>query len=338
MDNANPNLFQFATSELSQDALLCWLLCWADPKYHGENSELHECALKLLSAFFSKQGKAFPEEVTKVEVRKQDKFIDVLCIINDDYAVVIEDKVGTKEHSEQLKKYKKDVDGRGFDTDKVILIYLQTRDQSSYKKVKNDGYSPFLRADFLDVLNTYEGKNQILLDYRNHLQAIDNRVLDYINRPIKSWKGDQWIGFFLRLQHEFGSGDWGKVPNPAGGFFGFWWSPFIDNNSKQYLQIEEGKLCFKIRVKDKAERRHLRKVWHKRILRESQKPEHDLVVTKPSSFGNGKFMTVCVFENFRVANEDGSLNCAKTVDRLQQAVGILKAATEEARSKTTEPA
>nr|WP_260390277.1 hypothetical protein [Ornithobacterium rhinotracheale] len=27
-----PNLFQYATSELSQDAFLCWLIAWADAR------------------------------------------------------------------------------------------------------------------------------------------------------------------------------------------------------------------------------------------------------------------------------------------------------------------
>ncbi len=27
-----PNLFEFATSELSQDAVICWLLAWASSK------------------------------------------------------------------------------------------------------------------------------------------------------------------------------------------------------------------------------------------------------------------------------------------------------------------
>jgi len=31
MTPTTPNLFRFATSELSQDAFICWLASWADP-------------------------------------------------------------------------------------------------------------------------------------------------------------------------------------------------------------------------------------------------------------------------------------------------------------------
>lgn len=32
-----PNLFEFATSELSQDAFLCWLASWADVRLKTKN-------------------------------------------------------------------------------------------------------------------------------------------------------------------------------------------------------------------------------------------------------------------------------------------------------------
>jgi hypothetical protein len=32
-----PNLFQFATKELSQDAFICWLLAWADENCKQKN-------------------------------------------------------------------------------------------------------------------------------------------------------------------------------------------------------------------------------------------------------------------------------------------------------------
>ena len=40
-----PNLFKFATSELSQDAFICWLLSWAKKDY--EIQELRGKLFKL---------------------------------------------------------------------------------------------------------------------------------------------------------------------------------------------------------------------------------------------------------------------------------------------------
>jgi hypothetical protein len=43
-----PSLFYFATSELSQDAFICWLLSWADPSAGGSDQPLHRTATALL--------------------------------------------------------------------------------------------------------------------------------------------------------------------------------------------------------------------------------------------------------------------------------------------------
>lgn len=42
-----PNLFTYATSELSQDAVLCWLFSWADPKQSREDEALHDYVAHL---------------------------------------------------------------------------------------------------------------------------------------------------------------------------------------------------------------------------------------------------------------------------------------------------
>lgn len=49
-----PNLFDFATSELSQDALICWLLAWASNGYNETDVELRLDAKKLILQFFHK--------------------------------------------------------------------------------------------------------------------------------------------------------------------------------------------------------------------------------------------------------------------------------------------
>jgi len=46
---ATPNLFDFATSELSQDAFICWLASWADPALKEQNEPLHATATAFLT-------------------------------------------------------------------------------------------------------------------------------------------------------------------------------------------------------------------------------------------------------------------------------------------------
>ena len=39
-----PNLFDYATSELSQDAILAWLIQWADEQFLETDKHLNQCA------------------------------------------------------------------------------------------------------------------------------------------------------------------------------------------------------------------------------------------------------------------------------------------------------
>ena len=109
---SKPNLFSYATSELSQDAFICWLLSWASPEYKDSDVDLYECATGLIKVFFEKHKLNAPPTIEQVEVRKQDNNIDVLCIINLKYPIIIEDKTGTKYHSNQLSRYLEDIKGR----------------------------------------------------------------------------------------------------------------------------------------------------------------------------------------------------------------------------------
>ena len=78
--------------------------------------------------------------------------------------------------------------------------------------------------------------------------------------------GSRWTGFFLALQESLGDGKWGYVPNPSGGFMGFWWHWRGD----KYLQLEEDQLCFKIMVQEKADQAARWKEWHRVLMLAAQ--------------------------------------------------------------------
>ena len=169
-----PNLFSNAT-ESSQDAFVCWLLKWALPQYKNLDAELHKCAVEFIRALFAKHHQEAPSTFEEIEIHKQDNKIDVLCIINNRYAILIENKTGTNEQlSDQLPRYLEKVRQEGFREENILPLYLQTGDQASYSNVREAGYQPFLREDFLEILRSYSGNNPILVDYRNYLQSISD--------------------------------------------------------------------------------------------------------------------------------------------------------------------
>ena len=78
--NQPNNIFTYATSELSHDAFICWLIMWGNAEYASTNKELYDCAQNLIREFLHSNEKH--EKIIEVQVYKQKKDIDVLCIIN----------------------------------------------------------------------------------------------------------------------------------------------------------------------------------------------------------------------------------------------------------------
>ena len=88
------NLFTFATSELSQDAFICWCLNWIN----YPNEILYPMAKDIFSNLLKEEKNL---ENKEIEIRKQYKKIDVLVILkNSKKAYIIEDKTNTFENNQ----------------------------------------------------------------------------------------------------------------------------------------------------------------------------------------------------------------------------------------------
>lgn len=299
-----PNLFKFATSELSQDAFICWLLLWADQDYQtgsDKHKALNKVATSILALFFDKANTSLPSHIDEIVVKRQVNNIDVLCIINDTYCVLIEDKVGSLQHSDQLVRYKHFMlngHAQTFTEDKIIPIYLQTHDQSNYKAVLKDGFYPVTRRDLLDLFNSEQNatlqESDIYSDYYNYLQSIEEAVQSFKSKPVNKWKKRAWIGFFQHLQSYLGEGHWKYVANKSGGFMGFWAFKQVVGDIAVYLLLEQDKVCFKVSVPSSKEYSKIRNELYKLFKTEASK--FDLKVTKPKRFGSGRHMTFAVLD------------------------------------------
>lgn len=312
-----PNLFKFATSELSQDAFICWLLSWTKKEYKkGDDKQraLNGIANRVLALFFEKAGKEIPNTIETIVVQRQVSNIDILCIINDTYCVLIEDKVGSIQHSNQLVRYKQFmIDGHStiFEENKIVAIYLQTHDQSSYKRVLEDGFYPITRKDLLDIFNNerHEGLkySDIYTNFYDYLTSIEDAVQSFKYLPVSKWGHRAWIGFFQYLQSQLGEGSWGYVANPSGGFMGFWGFTRKVDDVDIYLQLEQDKVCFKMAIPQKENRKNFRNRFYKLFVAEAS--NFDLTVSKPKRFGLGRHMTFAVLDTDIInTNSTGLVN------------------------------
>ena len=111
MNSSRPNLFSYATKELSQDALICWLIAWAGESKGGssEEKELRCCGVRFVRALLNHKRDEMDliklENVDKVEIYRQEQGIDILARINDEHVLLVEDKTDTDDHSDQLSRY-----------------------------------------------------------------------------------------------------------------------------------------------------------------------------------------------------------------------------------------
>jgi hypothetical protein len=103
---SKPNLFNYATSELSQDAMICWMTDWINQR---NDQSMRDLAFEFLNAFLKLHNTVITlNEFISLEIRKQYENIDVLLklvTLNKIIYILIEDKTGTTEHSGQLQRY-----------------------------------------------------------------------------------------------------------------------------------------------------------------------------------------------------------------------------------------
>jgi len=188
-----PNLFEFATSELSQDAFLCWFISWSQETHRSMNKPLHEAAVDFVSMVFNDHQYPVPT-IRKINITRQFQSLDVLAIVNDTYAILIEDKTFTKNHSDQLNRYREAVTKA---CPKLIQlpVYYKIADQSHYQSVEAAGYIPFLRDRMLQVLNRGKEKgvtHPIYLDYLSYLTKLDHKVNAFKSELISNWEAFAW--------------------------------------------------------------------------------------------------------------------------------------------------
>ena len=276
---------------------------------------MHILAIAFLDSLFN-QFKIKPIIYKEILIKRQygDKKnkIDILCIVNNEFVLLIEDKTNTKNHSDQLKRYKDKVES-DFKHMKVLPIYFKTGDQSNYDNIIKNKYKTYLREDFLKVLNLNNTNNDIVENYKNYLQNIDNAINSYKILEINHWRYNSWKGFFITLKEKLGEGNWKYVSNARGGFLGFWWNWHSNDDYNIYLQIDHSMKKITVKLSSKTDtliEKSILNQWKKHIFCKQEK----ISFIKPKVVRSGKTMTIGILENeFRITNDKDIIDIAKTI-------------------------
>lgn len=354
-----PNLFSFATKELSQDAMICWLIAWALTEPNSKcGHQLRDLGRAFVDALLAKhdaslQGDIQCSECPEArEIHQQDRGIDVLARIRGkdaEHVLVIEDKVhGHADASTLMRYYQNAIEGTTklgpVDKANVRAIFLKTGNQSCARDntPQEACFKLFHRQDFLKILKTYQGVHPVVTDFRKHLQAREDDFISFRNwrrddEERQRWPWGAWEGLYRRLEREIEDCDrfdftWGYVPR--GNFLGFWWHRVpieLEGAECIYLQLEvkptnpsSQKFCFKVKAGEHTDNDR-RSMIRDRCRAEILATGDDLVRSAPKRVG--RHMTVAVWTRDWLAfNGDGSFSLKGTVANLRQAEQIIDAA------------
>lgn len=171
------NLFSFATKELSQDAVICWCVNW----YNYKESKLYPLAVELLKLFVD-----FDEAIDDELLIQQQLFnIDVLLYFKKSgKTVIVEDKVYTSEHGDQIDKYIKVLENlskdekikyniENSDKGRISTVYFKTGFFYDDDKLVQDKVDKWVTGmDFLKVIEKYKHMNYVLYIFYEHLKKL----------------------------------------------------------------------------------------------------------------------------------------------------------------------
>ncbi|MBF1118719.1 MAG: PD-(D/E)XK nuclease family protein [Solobacterium sp.] len=223
MTNIEPktnNLFNFATSELSQDAFFCWSLNWLAVK-EDTDDPYYKYGKAMLDLFLGENKKDIYKEV---KVLKQFNRIDVLVLFKDNqdnqYALIIEDKTNTSEHNEQIEKYKNQLNDalskdeniryKNLSGNQIYTAYVKTgimyTDDLDMKNKVNTTINLDKLFKFLDLFHELSNQtistinSNIYLDYYEYLHGIN----DFQNEIINNFKKNQYVENYESTHTELG--------------------------------------------------------------------------------------------------------------------------------------
>lgn len=328
-----PNLFDYATSELSQDAFICYTLAFYEKNYIKSIKEYEFSKLFLEYILEKLDLKIYVENL---EIRKQYKNMDVLLILNKEYYIIIEDKINSNEMEKQISGYRKKLEEDvEIKKENIFAIYFKTGDESytnlklKEKKVNDIKISTFIiREEILELFKKYEGNNSIFKDYQKHFQKVQDEISDYkslIYAEQYPWR--KIIGFYKALDMEFVKlkkqnklaknigFNWGYTPNQRGGFMCYYFNHILENERYSfYLQIENpvNELEYKhtvLVVKVCAENLEDRNINVLYKVRDIFEDEEDFI--KPKRYCKGTWMTALWIKNF-IAVKNNEIDIKQT--------------------------
>lgn len=214
-----PNIFKYATSELSQDAVICWMLEWANSESKVMKDFSYDFIKEILN--LHKYNSKDLNDLVEVKIAKQYNNIDIFVLLcfkdGSMLPLIIEDKTYTTEHSNQLKRYYELIQKEY--KEKPLGIYYKSGFiyDNEKEKVEDKEYKIFNRVMMINLMKQYINKieSDIFKNYYDYLRdleqtekeienIIDNDDMQNKSKVLDTYEG-QWI-FMKKLFDNYPNG------------------------------------------------------------------------------------------------------------------------------------
>lgn len=276
-----PNLFQFATKELSQDAVIAWLASWASDSNKVYDTAIHDTAKFFISSLYAKSKTVNCPNYITVRVHRQMYKIDVVLELthgSTTHAIAIEDKTNSQHHSDQLKRYVGQMKDHKYDGknnySSILYIYFKTGFQEDLSEAKKQGFEHYSAQDFFKVLTHGKSLNidndifvdafQSISDRNAFYSECEKDFLTYASKLVCDWTKWNWIGFFFNNRNSFNA-QYSIVPNNRGELLAFYFgSPPVTSKAdglsyKLYIDIQfAGKAAISYRMNENKQSKDMR--------------------------------------------------------------------------------
>ncbi len=327
--NKMPNIFEFATSELSQDAFFCWLLSWSKEEYKTTNPALYERSRKFLDFIISPEIDSENFIVHKIGIKRQYKKTDFFVILNNNIVLLFEDKVNTKNHDNQLETSSKVINSEFKDVKNVQIIKIYLKTDFIWKEeeleVEKAGFKPIDIIQINDLL-LENSNNNIYDDFCQNIKSKVQTYQSYKNSHFNKNNFNQLKGFLFDLsQTDLNFVGFDKYHTGTMSWYIISWKQdLIYKNCHLSLEIFKGELMIKAHVYTaKINKGVYRNKFNGLPHKFSQ---YKTEINKRT----GKDMMVIKINEFPVLNEESHfIDFGKTVGKLKEISLVFENAVKE---------
>lgn len=332
-----PNIFSYATKELSQDAFLCWLFSFSEAKYsNGDFSGLNKLAIEILQLF----SETSYLDIKSIKIEKQKFGIDIWIEINNQTLIIIENKTASVAGKNQLDKYYNNAKVKWLtDSSKRLkAVYFKTGLESKNnfeRSFKSSVWTHVNIENLISIMSNYNAEidHPFFVDYfcywykkvekyrsftslitQNNLNEHDNDIIE---------------AFYKKLETDEIISDW-QFANGRGSkqYYANSYKYYNEASERIYLQLDRFKLKIKFdlalmddakgnaykKFKKRLRTYDVRDIYNRYYDIFSSSKLLDKVVAKPKKYSCHNFLTFAIIpaDKWMVFNSNNELDYEKT--------------------------